>query len=131
MKKSGGIKRQWLKWLSHATLVFSLFAFSGHASEPKSFQSEPTRTELRQANRTDSRKTVCFKKHLANSNDFHFRFAEQKEDYTDFLVQYERQVEIRQKDNSISRVKKKQEVQFLIFYPTDNSEASGSDHLRG
>jgi hypothetical protein len=128
MKKSRNvtIRRQFLRWVMNATLVLSVFSFSGHVSQPKSFSNEPTRTELRQTKWTAYERTVRF----ANTHDASSHsFFDQSKNFVSSLFQCERQIEIKLKGNSGRCTT--HDKQFLLHFFTYNSEESGPAPARG
>jgi hypothetical protein len=131
MKRSGNaiIMQRLLMWLMNGTLVFSLFAFSGHVSESKSYHSEPAKTE--QATRINFKRTARFKKTYDFTNRFPLKCFEQTANFKSSLSNYGLKIEVKLRENSSNKsVKKKQSEQFLIHYPTDNSELSNTNNSR-
>jgi hypothetical protein len=131
MKRSGNaiIMQRLLMWLMNGTLVFSLFAFSGHVSESKSYHSEPAKTE--QTTRVNFKRTSRFKKTFDFTSRYALKSLEQKANFKSSLSNYGLKIEVKLRENSCNkRVKKKQIEQFLIHYPTDNSELSNTNNSR-
>ena len=127
------IKKGLLKWLMKATLVFGLITFSGHISDFKSYNSEPTKTELRETSKTNFKRTVCFKK---ISDGLSCLFSQtsnsQTDNFTSCLVQYETNIKVKLKRNiqELPTITN-QDKHFLICYPSDNSEEFETDRSRG
>lgn len=122
-----------LKWLMKATLVFGLITYSGHISDFKSCNSEPTKTELRETSKTISKRTVCFKKICDGLSCFFSQTSSgQTTNFTYCLSQHESNIKVKIKSNiqELATITN-QDENFLIFYSNDNSEESETDRLRG
>jgi hypothetical protein len=129
MEKAGSvaIKRGLLKWLMNATLVLSVIAFSGYASQSKSPSFEPARTELKQNTSANAERTVRFQViHEASS---HFAFLDPAKNFHCCRCHNEHQIEVKLKGHVGTCTIKDQS--FLIHYFTYNSEVSDTDRPRG
>lgn len=126
-------KKGLLKWLMKATLVFGLITFSGHISDFKSYNPEPTKTELSEPSKTNSKKTVCFKKYVTGLVAFFHKHQNSQSDNFNFcLVRYETNIKVKLK-RTIQELTTitNQDKHPLIYYPVDNSEASETYQSRG
>lgn len=132
MKNSGEkiLKQRILKWLINATLFFSLFVFGGNISTSQPYSSKPTQTELTNTNSSNSKRTVCFNQLNHNTNTFLQSFRPSS--FDNFILAYDREINIKFKRNALaSRPKKKQVKQSLIYYPNESTDMSSSHNTRG
>jgi hypothetical protein len=119
-----------LKWLTKTVLVLGLIAFSGHVSELRLYNSEPTKTELNEVRRVNSKRTVNFKKVFGGLNCPLLYSTSRTEKFTSFLLQLENRIAVKLKSNFEERPTNEQRG-FFIYYSTESSEEFDTNQLRG
>ena len=134
MKKTKNVftSRAMLKWLMSTVLVLGVISFSGFASEHKPYNSEPVKTELREARNLSSRKSFCFKRAFANAKHSFIPSENRLENFISILLHQENKQETQRK----SRCKElppidRQARGFLMHLSSKNSEESELNHSRG
>ena len=123
-------KNRLLKWLTKTVLVLGLITFSGHVSEFRLYNSEPTKTELNEVRRVSSKRTVNFKQ-IFDGLSFSVLHSTSRTDiYTSLLSYQKNRITVKLKSNFEEQPTNEQ-TGFLIYYSTDSSEEFNTSPLKG
>lgn len=117
----------------NATLVFGLIAFSGQISEVKSYNPEPTKTELKATNRASIKRAAYFKSNYPIPD---FTFLESSDSksagFIFYLVRYENHIKVKLKSNlTETATVQNRGKDFLKLHLFQNYAASESDSHKG
>ena len=124
-------RQLFLSWLIKTILVIGLFSFSGPPAEYKTQNNEPTKTELNEKRKFNSKRTVNFKKHSHACNNCIVNPKSRNDKFALFLCYHENGVAVKLKNNLELFQTRERNKDFLMFYFTDNSEDSHINQIRG
>jgi hypothetical protein len=124
-------RQLFLRWLTKTILVIGLFTFSGHVAECRTFNPEPTKTELNEKRKFSSKKTVNFKNHSHSCTNYVVNPTDRNDKFALFLCYQKNGVAVKLKYNSELFHARERKVDFLIFHLSDNSDDSHINPIRG
>jgi hypothetical protein len=132
MKRNKDISKQkgLLKWLMKTILVAGLFTFSGHVSAVRPYTFEPTKTEVNEARRVSSKRTVTFIKVVDALACPILQSPLPPANFTFFLRYQENRIAAKLKDN-VKEPPTDEHDGFLLYYSIERSEEFHVNRIRG
>lgn len=129
--KNAVTRGELLKWLVKTVLVAGLLTFSGNVSEYRSYNAEPTKTELSEGKSVSSKKAVYFKMIFDGYNNTCFYASSQVEKYTSYLIHQKSCISVKLKYIFKDRPANDQDMGFLLYQSSHRSDEFDMNQPRG